>query len=416
LKPEQRSLLRKLTPLALRQAMQPLRLGLIERGVTRALLAPEPGHVRGDIVVSGLLSGGKGVSQAARLTVDGLRAAGWPVIAHDIEPVLKAGPGAGETLPFTCPGGVWLAHINAPECLLALACLAPEAWRGRYRIGYWAWELPVAPPLWARVASAFHELWAPSSYAASALKAAGVTCPVHVIPHPAHLLAAAPAPARARWGLADRSLAVLAMGELDSSVTRKNLAGAAAIYRRAFPEPVPGGPCLILKTWSDTPGAPVDALIDGMRAGRPDIRFLTDRLPHAAVLELIASCDVVLSPHRAEGFGLVLAEAFVSGVPALATGWSGNLDFMSGLDPLLIASRPTPVRDSSGVYRDGTQSWADPDVADGAMKLAALAASPDLRAEMARQGRARVAAMAGAWARERLLAGAIGRWSSGAGS
>jgi len=117
---------------------------------------------------------------------------------------------------------------------------------------------------------------------------------------------------------------------------------------------------------------------------------------------LIASCDVVLSPHRSEGYGLALAEAFLAGVPALATGWSGHVDLMEGLSELLIDHAMIPVRDPAGVYRAFGQSWAEPDIEDGARKLKALHVSPVRRAELARLGMGVVQSQMASWSRESL--------------
>jgi glycosyltransferase involved in cell wall biosynthesis len=38
--------------------------------------------------------------------------------------------------------------------------------------------------------------------------------------------------------------------------------------------------------------------------------------------------DAYVSAHHAEGWGLGLSEAMAFGKPVLATGWSGNMDFM----------------------------------------------------------------------------------------
>ena len=45
------------------------------------------------------------------------------------------------------------------------------------------------------------------------------------------------------------------------------------------------------------------------------------------MLDLIHCCDVYVSLHRAEGFGLGMAEAMKMGKAVIATNYSGNTDF-----------------------------------------------------------------------------------------
>jgi glycosyltransferase involved in cell wall biosynthesis len=45
---------------------------------------------------------------------------------------------------------------------------------------------------------------------------------------------------------------------------------------------------------------------------------------------------VFVSLHRAEGFGLVNAEAMARGKVVIATAWSGNMDFMSASNSLPV--------------------------------------------------------------------------------
>jgi glycosyltransferase involved in cell wall biosynthesis len=120
------------------------------------------------------------------------------------------------------------------------------------------------------------------------------------------------------------------------------------------------------------------------------------------VATLIASSDVILSPHRSEGFGLTLAEAFLAGIPALATGWSGNLDFMSDLPELLIRYRLVPVKDPYGLYRAPGLQWAEPDLEDAMGKLRTLAASSDLRHALAARGRSAVESLTSSWSHQAL--------------
>jgi glycosyltransferase involved in cell wall biosynthesis len=401
-----RGLWRAMAPRSLRRAAQPLSLSLARSAVRRALAHAETGEAPGALVVSGLISEAKGVSQAARLTAAGLSAAGYSVTSHDLRSLLDARSGAGAILPGH--GGVWLIHANPPEALKALARLPAAQWRNRYRIGYWAYELPRVPPLWTAASMAFHEVWAPSEFVADALRASGVAAPVRVMPHPVSTGAGLARHDRTRFHIPSRAFAVLAMGDLLSSATRKNLIGAIEIYRRAFPAPS-DQTVLIIKT---QPGTTDKAFVRQSRAaidGRPDVLLLTDTLSQSDTRQLIASCDVVLSPHRAEGFGLALAEAFLLGVPALATGWSGNLDFMRDVPELLIDNRMVPVRDPDGVYRGARLEWAEPNPADAAAKLRALAGDSALRRSLAGRGKMAVERLSAAWNRHALDATAIGR-------
>ncbi len=345
----------------------------------------------GPVVVSGLLSGSSGVSRAARLTVQGLRHAGYTPAEHDLAP-LFATSNASAGLPVTESGGVWVIHVNAPEAAAALSRISPTVWRGRYRIGFWAYELPVIPSSWANTARFFHELWVPSRFVADALKEAGVTTPVRVMPHPVALSA----PKHAQT-FSDGRFTVLAMGDLNSSWTRKNLLGSIEIFKRAFPDVSSETRRLIVKVQSSSAGPHFEKMLRSAVAGRDDITFFNQRLSDAEIDMLVSRADVFLSPHRSEGFGLVLAEALLAGVPALATGWSGNVDFMGEIPELCIDYHLVSVRDAGGVYKAAHASWAEPYTADAVSKLHALEASLDLRRETAARGRAAVVAQLDSW-------------------
>ena len=53
-------------------------------------------------------------------------------------------------------------------------------------------------------------------------------------------------------------------------------------------------------------------------------------------LALVADVDCYVSLHRSEGLGLTMAEAMAAGTPVIATGYSGNLDFMLPGSALLV--------------------------------------------------------------------------------
>ncbi|MFT3722000.1 MAG: glycosyltransferase [Hyphomonadaceae bacterium] len=401
-----RKVWRTLVPASLRKYGQGAAMALANNRVSAALAAGEPEPVRGPVIVSGL-AGTKGVSRAARLTIEGVRAAGYVAIEHDLAPVFAASDASASRLPVDRPGGVWLVHANAPEALAALSRISPADWLGRYRIAYWAYELPRIPAAWVKAARAFHEIWTPSRFVADAVLASGVTNPVRVMPHPVGL-----GPQPVEGDPTDGDFVVLAMGDLKSSATRKNLVGAIEIYKRAFPN-VSSARRLVLKVQSDDAHPEFRSAALSAAAGRSDVQFRTGSVSDVEISQLIASASVILSPHRSEGFGLVLAEAFLAGVPALATGWSGNVDFMSGIPELMIDHKLVAVRDPSRIYRAAGLNWAEPDIADAAQKLQALAQSSGLRRELASRGRQAIAAQLRAWSRETLAQGPFGKFAEG---
>lgn len=127
-------------------------------------------------------------------------------------------------------------------------------------------------------------------------------------------------------------------------------------------------------------------------AEAPNIRLETRTLPQADSHALTAAADIVLSLHRSEGFGLVPAEAMFLGKPVIATGWSGNLEFMDTHSAALVGYRLIPAHDPRQVYEVPGAVWAEADLTDAAAQLRRLA--DDAGERKALGARARVAVMA----------------------
>jgi glycosyltransferase involved in cell wall biosynthesis len=109
-------------------------------------------------------------------------------------------------------------------------------------------------------------------------------------------------------------------------------------------------------------------------------------LPRARVNGLLSACDAVVSLHRSEGFGLILAEAMFLGKPVIATGWSGNMDFMTSENSCLVAYELVMLDRTYGPYRTG-QQWANPDIDDAARQMRRVVDDADFRNEIASRAR-----------------------------
>ena len=75
-----------------------------------------------------------------------------------------------------------LFHINADQTVNALNQIGHEVLKGRYNIGYWAWELPEFPDEWVPAISMLDEIWVPSEFCRQTI-AAKADIPVVCIPH-----------------------------------------------------------------------------------------------------------------------------------------------------------------------------------------------------------------------------------------
>ena len=180
------------------------------------------------------------------------------------------------------------------------------------------------------------------------------------------------------------------------SVTeRKNPMGAIRAFRRAFEPSSDGtGPMLVVKTinggvaWRGHERLLVEA------AGRDDIVVWDEMLPIADHVALIASFDALVSLHRSEGAGLHLAEAMWFERPVIATGYSGNLDFMDDRSAILVDHSMVPVGPGLDPYPPDAL-WADPDLDQAADAMRRLVADPALVHRIGVAGREKMESMPG---------------------
>ncbi len=325
--------------------------------LTRRLLAGRSGARSFErIVIIAALGKQNGISRGALLQWQALRELG-----HDVQ-LVDATPALRNPLYRVRhrPGSAYIFHSGGPQTASLISSVLPDVARA-FRIGYWAWELPDPPHDWRGCDASLDEIWTPSQFSKDSLLRL-LRKPIEVVPH--YL-------PRQQRRLRDHSrpFTVLAMADSRSSLSRKNPAGAVHAFVDAFGQSSDAR--LILKLSGR------DAEIEAFTAGlgdvlqQPNIEIMTGHLDDAALSAVYERADALISLHRAEGFGLPMLEALARGIPVVATGWSGNVDFTNASNSLLVPYRLVTVDDPAAIYQ-GSQ-WAEPDIAAAATSLRRLA-------------------------------------------
>ncbi len=323
----------------------------------------------------GLLRAQMGLGQSCRLLADMFEHSKYPVSLYDF----NLGSSLMSTEDHTLDDKITdelkyninLIHINPDEMKLLYTRMNPREWEKRYNIAFWLWELEEIPKDWQRYFPLLDEIWTPSEFISRNLRKI-TDLPVTTIPY------CVKAPTnekytRTYFKLPEDKFLFLAMYDSNSTRERKNPMGVIRAFKKAFsPEDKNVGLVLkinnareedikllkgMLKDYErKNPMGVIRAfkkafspedknvglvlkinnareedikLLKGMLKDYENIYYITKVMSKVKVNSLIKAADVFVSLHRAEGFGLVMAEAMLNDTPVIATNWSSNTEFMN---------------------------------------------------------------------------------------
>ena len=199
-----------------------------------------------------------------------------------------------------------------------------------------------------------------------------------------------PVSIRSRYGIAANEFVVFFNFDFGSSYYRKNPEGAMRAFADAFRD-VPNTR-LVFKTMRAKTRPNLLMQIESL-AAELDI---SDRLtmihtyvPERDIFGLTNACDVYLSLHRGEGFGITLAEAMAMGKPVVCTNWSSTTEFCKPDCAIPIPYRmvPVPPNQVDHPYYQQVKEWAEPDIDAAATALRSLYNNPFLRETIGEKAR-----------------------------
>ncbi|WP_341282425.1 glycosyltransferase family 4 protein [Paenibacillus sp. FSL H8-0537] len=275
-----------------------------------------------------------------------------------------------------------LFHMNADYMAPAKDHFGHSLFHNRYNIGYWHWELPDFPEEFVPAFKLVQEVWVSSRFVLDSVVQKS-PIPVVIIPHGVEV-ETSPKVTRESLGLPEGRFLFTMMYDVQSYTNRKNPQAAVEAFRLAFPknDPTVG---LVLKV-NNTNFRPEDMEALRQLAAEHNNIYIIDRIfSRVEVNSLLGVTDCFVSLHRAEGFGLGLAEAMYLGKPVIGTNWSGNTDFMNETNSCPVNYELVQVGTDWGPYQ-GYQIWAEPDVHHAALYMQRLLQEPEWRAAIAAKG------------------------------
>ena len=187
---------------------------------------------------------------------------------------------------------------------------------------------------------------------------------------------------RSEFGLPEDMYLFLMMYDRTSMTERKNPWAVIQYDKKAFTREDKAGLVIKINNCTDEE---INALKKELE-DYPHVYFISQVMDRSHVNSLIRCVDAVVSLHRAEGFGLVLAEAMMLGTPTIATNWSSNTEFMTRDTACLVDCQLVELKNDLGLFKKGNR-WADPDIGQAASYMKRLYEDPAYGREMAHRAK-----------------------------
>jgi glycosyltransferase involved in cell wall biosynthesis len=347
-----------------------------------SLTIPNFGKAPFGLNLVGYLRDETGVGEVARACLRALNEEGFPVAYTLVTGhVARKNDNSVLHLPQGHPYRFNWFHINPDQLKIVHDELGSSFFKGKYNIGYWAWELNWFPEEWWDRFEYLDEIWVGSSFVQNTL--------AQVSPIPVLVLGAPvekrpdPSLTRTELRLPEDKLLFLYVFDALSFIERKNPLGVVEAYRRAFGcqstttklvikvtnlDQFPQHKELLEKAIRSVSGILIDGYMD---------REYLDALFH--------NIDAYVSLHRSEGFGMTIAEAMCLGKPVIATAYSSTKDYMNMTNSYPVGYQLIELKEDYGPYKKG-QLWADPDLDHAAAQMRQIAENPDQAALIGTQG------------------------------
>lgn len=320
----------------------------------------------------GLIQSETGLGQGCRLLAKALNISGinWLAINSESKTDERRGD---STLAYKIEPepkyNTNIIHINPDLMHLINLFLPQQLWNASYTIGVCLCELESVSNEWIVGLEFFDEIWAPSQFIVETVKRV-TNKPVIKVPYGISIEDYT-LYSREHFGFPKDIFLFLTMYDTYSSTDRKNPMGSILAFKEAFlPQETQVGLVLKINNSDKSNTGELSSIKDALKEYK-NIFFIERTLDRSEVNSLIYCCDSIVSLHRAEGFGLVPAEAMYVGRPVISTDWSATTEFVNSSNACPVRYNLVKIEKDIGNYKAG-MAWAEPDITHAAEHMRKL--------------------------------------------
>jgi len=332
--------------------------------------------------VAGYMQGEFGIAEVARASVRALKDSNVPYVVNNLlASIHRLQDTTFDNFTEKNPYSTNLVHVNADQVPVFVMEKGVDYFNGRYSIGYWFWELSKFPRRWQASFEPFQEIWVASTFCQDSIARLS-PIPVVKMTFPVLVDEQNSSPKRLVFELPEDKFLFLFYFDYLSIFERKNPLGVLRAFQKAFEKEK--DVALVFKS-INSEYAPEKMDLLKQQAKDLPIFFLDGHMTRNDMASLITSCDSYVSLHKSEGFGLGLAQAMYMGKPVIATGYSGNMEFMNHNNSFLVRYKISELEKSYGPYEKG-DIWAEPDIEHAAELMQAVFNNNDFSRKLAVQG------------------------------
>jgi|GEM_PF-3502896 len=319
--------------------------------------------------MAGFFTGQFGVASSCRAFATALTLANIPHVLNNV-----VAPMHGEryerlhlqSFRETNPYAINLIHVNVEAAEWFHRSRDKSYTRNRRNIGIWYWELSEFPDKWLRAFHYYDEIWAASSFTANSISKRS-PIPVVKVRYPLVInVNIVSGDIRRKLGIPEDDCVFTFTFDFLSVFERKNPLALLKAFGQAFESDEKALLVLNYINGKTNPRTESD-LLTASKGKR--LHVLGRHLSESDYLSLLGASDCYVSLHRSEGLGLPMAQAMYLGKPVIATGYSGNMDFMNVNNSLLVKYRLVELERDYSAFESGKNAvylkgnvWAEPDV------------------------------------------------------